>query len=82
MRFELRRPRGPTKCDEDSGCVPVRQESNPRRVSRSNVFSTVPANAVPKTFRLAYAFSMRHVLGFGSGTFGAATLAAWVRNLT
>jgi hypothetical protein len=60
----------------------VRQESNPRRVSRSNVFGTVPTNAAPKTSRLAYAFSMRYVLGFGSDTSGTATLAAWVRNPT
>ncbi|HEV8075842.1 MAG TPA: hypothetical protein VGP66_08325 [Candidatus Acidoferrum sp.] len=76
MCFELRRrPRGPAKCDENNGCVQVRQESNPRRVNRSNVFSTVSANTAPKTFRLAYAFSMRYMLGFGSGTSGAATLA-------
>jgi N-acetylglucosamine kinase-like BadF-type ATPase len=45
----------------------VRQESNPLRVSYSDVFGTVAANAVPKTSRLAYAFSMRYVLGLDGG---------------
>ena len=45
----------------------MRQESNLRYVSLSNVFSTVSAIAVPKLPRLAYAFSMRYVLGLDGG---------------
>jgi N-acetylglucosamine kinase-like BadF-type ATPase len=45
----------------------VRQESNPRRLSRPNVFGTVSAMGVPKFPRLAYAFSMRYVLGLDGG---------------
>jgi N-acetylglucosamine kinase-like BadF-type ATPase len=45
----------------------VRQETNPRGVSRSNVFSTATAFATPKTTRLAYPLSMRYVLGFDGG---------------
>jgi len=45
----------------------VRQESNPRRISRGNAFSTVPTFAAPKSSRLAYAFSMRYVLGLDGG---------------
>src|SRR5260370_38411616 len=68
MRFGLRCPsRGLAKCDENSGCVPVRQESNPRQFCRRSVFSTRSAFAAPKTFRLAYAFSMRYVLGLDGG---------------
>jgi hypothetical protein len=68
MRFGLRRPQpGYAKCDENSGCIPVRQESNPRHVSCSNVFNTAPANSAPKASRLAYAFSMRYVLGLDGG---------------
>jgi N-acetylglucosamine kinase len=45
----------------------VRQESNPRHTSRPDGFSTVSAIAVPKPPRLAYAFSMRYVLGLDGG---------------
>jgi N-acetylglucosamine kinase-like BadF-type ATPase len=45
----------------------VRQESNPRRMSLGDVFSTGSAFAAPKTSRLAYAFSMRYVLGLDGG---------------
>src|SRR5882762_5222452 len=68
MRFGLRcPPYGVTKCDENSGCAPVRQESNPRRKSLSDVFSTVSTFATPKGPPLAYAFSMRYVLGLDGG---------------
>jgi N-acetylglucosamine kinase-like BadF-type ATPase len=68
MRFGLRcPPGGAAKCDENSVCIPVRQESNPRRESRSNGFSTVLLNAVPKTSPLAYPLSMRYVLGLDGG---------------
>jgi N-acetylglucosamine kinase-like BadF-type ATPase len=68
MRFGLRRPpRGPAKCDENSGCTAVRQECNPRRVTHRNVFSTRFAFAPPKSSPLAYAFSMRYVLGLDGG---------------
>jgi N-acetylglucosamine kinase len=45
----------------------VRQESNPRCIGYSDVFSTVSTFATPKTARLAYPFSMRFVLGFDGG---------------
>jgi N-acetylglucosamine kinase-like BadF-type ATPase len=45
----------------------MRQESNPRRVTRGNVFSTRSAIAAPKYAPLAYAFSMRYVLGLDGG---------------
>jgi N-acetylglucosamine kinase-like BadF-type ATPase len=68
MRFGLRCPlRGLAKCDENSGCFPVRQESNRRQFRRRSVFSTTPAVTVPKTCGLAYAFSMRYVLGLDGG---------------
>jgi N-acetylglucosamine kinase-like BadF-type ATPase len=68
MRFGLRcPPRGPAKCDENSGCVPVRQESSPLLPSRGNAFGTLSALAVPKCGRVAYAFSMRYVLGLDGG---------------
>src|SRR5258708_1083714 len=68
MRFGLRCPPcGVTKCDENSGCAPVRQESNPRRKSHSDVFGTVSTFATPKGPPLAYAFSMRYVLGLDGG---------------
>jgi N-acetylglucosamine kinase-like BadF-type ATPase len=68
MRFGLRRPpRGPAKCDENSGCIAVRQECNPRRVTHRDVFSTRLAFTPPKSSPLAYAFSMRYVLGLDGG---------------
>ena len=68
MRFGLRcPPRGPAKCDENSGCVPVRQESTPFSPCRRNTFSTLSVLAVPKCGRVAYAFSMRYVLGLDGG---------------
>src|SRR3984957_12017541 len=68
MRFGLRcPPRGRAKCDENSGCAPGRQESYPPHGNRRNVFSTGSAIAVPKLPRLAYAFSMRYVLGLDGG---------------
>jgi len=45
----------------------VRQESNPGRKSHSDVFSTVSTFATPKGPPLAYAFSMRYVLGLDGG---------------
>jgi N-acetylglucosamine kinase-like BadF-type ATPase len=45
----------------------MRQESNQDRASRGNAFSTVPANAAPKTAPFAYPFSMRYVLGLDGG---------------
>jgi N-acetylglucosamine kinase-like BadF-type ATPase len=47
--------------------VPVRQESNPHRTSHRNAFSTTAAFDAPKRSLLAYAFSMRYVLGFDGG---------------
>jgi N-acetylglucosamine kinase-like BadF-type ATPase len=68
MRFELRcQPSGFAKCDENSGCIPVRQESNPRRLGHGDFFSTFSAIAAPKSPWLAYAFSMRYVLGLDGG---------------
>src|ERR1700686_254236 len=68
MRFGLRRrPSGPAKCDENSGCVPVRQESNPCGGTRRHVFSTGIAFAVPKDSGLPFAFSMRYGLGLDGG---------------
>src|SRR5258708_32935851 len=68
IRFGLRCPPcDVTKWDENSGCPPVRQESNPGRKSHSDVFSTVSTFATPKGPPLAYAFSMRYVLGLASG---------------
>jgi glucosamine kinase len=66
FRTSLRAVR-PAKCDENSGCIPMRQESNHRRAGRGNAFSTVPANAVPKTVPFAYPFCMRYVLGLDGG---------------
>ena len=45
----------------------MRQESNPRCTNRGDVFSTLSVIAAPKSFRLAYAFSMRYVLGLDGG---------------
>jgi len=45
----------------------VRQESNPRRKGHSDVFSTLSTFATPKGLPLAYAFSMRYVLGLDGG---------------
>ena len=45
----------------------MRQESNPRVVTPRNVFSTASGIAAPKSRRLAYAFSMRYVLGLDGG---------------
>jgi len=45
----------------------VRQESNPRRKGHSDVFSTVSTFTTPKSPPLAYAFSMRYVLGLDGG---------------
>ncbi|HET7108560.1 MAG TPA: BadF/BadG/BcrA/BcrD ATPase family protein [Candidatus Acidoferrum sp.] len=61
------RPRGPAKCDENSGCFAVRQESNRWRAWRRNVFGTGVAFATPKNAALAYAFCMRYVLGLDGG---------------
>src|SRR5579864_637460 len=68
MRFRLhRRPRGRAKCDENSGCLPGRQESNPRGAGHSNGFGTASAFSTPKTTLLAYPLSMRYVLGLDGG---------------
>lgn len=68
MRFRLRwQPCGTAKCDENSVCVPVRQESAPRLVGGGNAFGTLSALGVPKCGCVAYAFSMRYVLGLDGG---------------
>ncbi|HEV3420932.1 MAG TPA: BadF/BadG/BcrA/BcrD ATPase family protein [Candidatus Acidoferrum sp.] len=68
MRFGLRwPPRCPAKCDENSGCLAVRQESNPRYVRCRNAFGTAAVFTFPKISPLAYAFSMRYVLGLDGG---------------